>query len=294
MGLYRRRIFAGIRQCDLPLTGKISNLLATCFLPPPQAEVTIQTGHGFRMTINPVIDAGVERSLYRFGTYEPGTLHWMRLLLAEGDCFADVGANIGLMSLYASKLVGDKGRVIAFEPNPVTRELLFRNIALNGYSNIKVEEYAVSAEVKAGKIYDRWDVNRGGATLIKPSGDVTGYNIRETSLTSYFTGQAGPDLVKIDIEGYELEALRGALGLLQGEKPPVLIVECSAVRAVNYHMNVKDIFDLVTACGYRVFKSKKEKIKGLREVLTAGTLPLHDNIYCFPDKLPDRIRRLLP
>ncbi|HRY32589.1 MAG TPA: FkbM family methyltransferase [Bacteroidales bacterium] len=292
MCIRRRRIFAGIRQCDLPLTGKLSNLLAKSFLPPPRTEVTIRTLHGFRMTINPVIDAGVERSLYRFGTYEAGTLYWMKQLLAEGGCFADVGANIGLMSLHASRLVGEKGRVIAFEPNPVTRELLLRNIALNGCNNIRVESYAISAESKEGKIYDRWDVNRGGATLIKPSGDATSYDIREISLTAWFEGQTGPDLVKIDIEGYELEALKGARGLLESEKPPVLIIECSAVRAAGYHMDVRDIFDLLTGCGYRVFKSKKEKIKGLKEVRNANELPLHDNIYCLPSGMPGQLERL--
>ena len=104
--------------------------------PKKLSEYTLKTLHGFYLNINPAIDNGVELSLHETGTYEKGILYYLSSILKKGDCFIDVGANIGLMSIYASEFVGDKGTVLAFEAHPKTARLLEANIEMNNLSNM--------------------------------------------------------------------------------------------------------------------------------------------------------------
>lgn len=90
----------------------------------------ILTLYGFKMKVDKVGE-GIESHLRLFGTYEKGTLQIMRFILKEGSAFLDGGANIGFMSLYASKLVGPQGKVFAFEPYPETYNKLLENLGLN-------------------------------------------------------------------------------------------------------------------------------------------------------------------
>ena len=236
------------------------------------------------MIIDPVKDDGVEKTIYYTGTYEKGTLFVIKNLLREGDTFVDVGANIGLMSIFASSIVKASGKIVAFEPNPITFKILKSNIALNNLSNIETSDYAIGAKTNGAKIYDRWDLNRGSASLIKPENVSESYDIRVITLSNYFKVKQCIHLIKIDIEGYELEALKGAKDILDGESPPMLIVECSESRKNTYGLNTDDLYEFLKSnTQYRLFKSRggKEKISKLVEIKSRSELSQHDNIYCF-------------
>ncbi|MEN8228181.1 MAG: FkbM family methyltransferase [Bacteroidota bacterium] len=254
--------------------------------------MTIKTLHGFNMIIDPVRDEGVERTIYYTGSYEKGTLFVIKNLLKEGDTFIDVGANIGLMSIFASSIVMDSGKIIAFEPNPVTLKILKRNIALNNISNIQTSDYAVGAKASGAKIYDRWDSNRGSASLIKPESESDSYDIEVITLSDYCKANQEIHLIKIDIEGFELEALKGAKEILDGESPPMLIIECSETRENTYGFGTDDLYEFLKCIThYRLFKSRggKEKVSKLVEIRTRSELPHHDNIYCFTKKHMEQI-----
>ena len=77
------------------------------------------------------------KEIYNLGFYEVGTLNVMRKCLKPGDVFVDVGVSIGLMSVYASQLVGETGKVMSFEPEPGRYETLYSNINLNTAKNIQ-------------------------------------------------------------------------------------------------------------------------------------------------------------
>lgn len=136
-------------------------------------------------------------------------------------------------------------------------------------------------------IYNRWDLNRGGASLIKPSVESGSHPIRITTLSDFLKDVPMVTLIKLDIEGYELEALRGSVEILTREPPPMLIVECSELRENMHDQGSEGLWDFFRELGlYRLFRSRggKSKVSRLVEIHHRTQLPSHDNIYCFTDQ----------
>ena len=112
----------------------------------------------------PEVDNGLERSVFFTGTYEAGTLAVMAKILGPGDIFVDVGANVGLMSLYAGQLVGTNGQVFSVEPIPTLFGQLNENIILNGFANIHAYNLALGAHAERRVMYEHPEINRGSAS----------------------------------------------------------------------------------------------------------------------------------
>ena len=244
-------------------------------------EYTLKTLHGFYLNINPAIDNGVELSLHETGTYEKGILYYLSSILKKGDCFIDVGANIGLMSIYASEFVGDKGTVLAFEAHPKTARLLEANIEMNNLSNIQVCQYALGSSEGKTFIYDNWQVNRGGASLVVKTADSEAYEIDVHCLDYSLQTNLIPKALKIDVEGFEMEVLKGAVNTIRTFHP-VLIIELSENRS-NTYASSEELIDFVKSLGnYQIFKLKggKERKSKLVEITANDQLPKHDNVIC--------------
>lgn len=292
----RHSLISFMQDIDIKGIRRIAYYLPELLLPKPVGPLILKTRYGFYLMIDPVKDNGVERSIYNTGTYEKGTLFVIGNILREGDIFVDVGANIGLMSLFATSIVKDTGKIIAFEPHPETMRILKSNIELNNASNIETSYYALGKEEKEAKVYDRWDYNRGSATLIKPEIETDSYDVHVIPLVNYFKKDPTIRLIKIDVEGYELEALMGAGNILAGKVPPMLIVECSEMRENTSKEGSVELYEFLKGVNqYRLFKSSKGKgkISRLVEINNRSELPVHDNIYCFTNEhigqIPEKI-----
>lgn len=277
MNIYR--LINALNNMHLKGTGRVAELLRRYFLPPMRSDMIIRTPYGFSLRIDPVHDVGIERQLYYNGSYENGTLHVMKQVLQPGDVFVDIGGNIGLMSLYAAKLVGPSGRVFTFEPHPHTFSILQENVTLNQAHAIQLINQAVGAQAATVQLYDRPDIGRGAATLIPPVESTTSYPVVQTRLDDYFPDGSRIDLLKIDIEGRELEALQGAQRILSAAEPPALIVEYSVDNRSS-----DALYDFLREINdYRLFKFKiwKGKVCPLVEIQSKAELPRHDNVCCF-------------
>jgi len=296
---FRHLIISALQDIDIRGIRKISYLLPKVLLPKPKGALVIRTLYGFYMNIDPEKDHGVEESIYRTGTYEKGTLFIMRNILKEGDVFVDVGANIGLMSIFASLIVKETGKTIAFEPNPETMKILESNIELNHISNIETSNYAVGEKREQSRVYEHWESNRGSASLIKPDIETTSYDVNVIALSDYFRKDQTIHVIKIDIEGYELLALKGARSILAGKSPPMLIVECSETRENAFGEGLDKLYDYLKKINqYRLFKptADKSKVSKLIEIADRTELPQHDNIYCFTNRhmeqIPDKVFKI--
>ncbi|BBC73980.1 conserved hypothetical protein [Altererythrobacter sp. B11] len=146
-------------------------------------------------------------------TREPAVIAAIRRLLRPGDVFVDAGANIGIYSVLAARLVGPDGRVVAFEMMPDTAEILRTHLVDNNCDNAVVIEAAlwsrsgdkVTAHVSDGKY--------GQASISTGSGNRT-TEVETIALSEALSEFDRIALIKMDLEGAELEALKGAEPLL--------------------------------------------------------------------------------
>ncbi|MFO0415601.1 MAG: FkbM family methyltransferase [Bacteroidota bacterium] len=248
----------------------------------PSKPIILKTLHGFKLFIDPIIDNGVERSIFYTGTYEAGTLYIFKQILSSGDVVIDVGANIGLMTLYASSRIGENGYVHAFEPEPDTFKILSQNCALNKKSNIKINKIALGREKKTAIIYPNLDINRGSSSLVRQD-NTNGKIVNVIRLDEYLHLKQldSLKLIKIDVEGYEIEVLEGGREIFKSDRAPIICIEYSGQIASED--SLAGIYDLIIQMGYSIYKfseSKGVECK-LKQVNGKNEMPLHDNIFCF-------------
>ena len=172
---------------------------------------------------------------YRADTYatkEPETIEWLRENLRDGDVFYDVGANIGLYSLYAAKLRSGC-RVFAFEPESHNFGNLCRNLLLNRVENVTPCFFPLSNHEEFAPFYV-YDLKPGGAlhSLGRPSPLRNGPPLLKTgavaatidALVSRY-GLPPPDLIKLDVDGNEEQILEGAAAVLASSSLRSILVE---------------------------------------------------------------------
>ena len=187
-----------------------------CYRIPSGGVVLLERSHSFTHAFWPGVDQ-----------YEPDVRAALLHFLKPGDTVLDCGANIGYFSVLAGHLVGPRGQVIAIEANPVTQPLLDRNLRLNGFGKIVCCALASSAgDVElfmphAGDIYS--SVRTGGLVT---GTDVQCFHVTGRTLDEVVSslGLQRVDLIKIDIEGAELGALRSAQRVMC-ELRPIIICE---------------------------------------------------------------------
>jgi FkbM family methyltransferase len=158
------------------------------------------------------------------GKGEPGVQRALQEHIRPGMNFYDVGANIGFFSLLAARLVGEKGRVTAFEADPEIASRLREHVARNSFSWVTVEEKAVWSG-SGTAIFERSDPrvspDRGLGHVVKVTSPRT-VEIQAVSLDEYAATAGAPDFIKCDVEGAEVEVFRGARRILQEKGPGIL------------------------------------------------------------------------
>jgi FkbM family methyltransferase len=203
-------------------------------------------------------------------------------LLKGGMVFMDIGANIGLYSIIASRIVGRKGQVYAFEPSRVCYERLKTNISANKASNIIAEKLAVGAD----NIIIKLNVPRNGyqawASIGNPSTDVVSDSEEAEciQLDEYIRKNKieRVDLIKIDVEGWEKNVLIGADNLLKSEMAPDLIVEFTEENAKRNGTRCVDLLLQLSSYGYSMYRYIFED-NALQKVKETDVF-VYENILC--------------
>jgi FkbM family methyltransferase len=186
--------------------------------------------------------------------YEPYETQLISSIIEPGDVVLDIGTHIGYYTLIFAKLVGQNGKVFAFEPEPTNFQLLERNVRVNGYSNVILEQKAVSNRNEKKKLYLSKE-SSGMHTVYKSQyANLDSVKIETISLDNYFRNYGGKiDFIKMDIEGSEYTALEGMQTVLQRQNDIKLLVAFfpSAIREYGY--KPEQCIDLLMSSGFRIY-----------------------------------------
>jgi FkbM family methyltransferase len=225
--------------------------LANAYLARSPKSFSSATAAGFTISGN-TADV-LQRHVHVFGVWEPPLTRWVQSQLRPGDLFLDFGANIGYFTLLAARAVGPSGRVIAFECMPSILEQLRRNIVENGVENVTVEPVIAGDEAGRSEVFLGPSVNVGiSGTSWMPGGRSEGYVRRVVA------ADAVPRdlwerirLIKIDVEGEEMNVLRGLAPLIDSLSAGAsLVVEVSPERLEARGTTAQELFGFLTDRGF--------------------------------------------
>jgi len=250
-------------------------------------EVCI-TRDGTRFVAQPGVVVGWHVAF--FGTYEPEVRKIFRAVLPANGAAVDIGANVGWHTLLMASLVGDGGRVLAVEPNPSVRARLQENLSLNGFSHVEVSPYAImdSDGVVTFHSPEAADMASGAGHVITAAaeGDPGAARIEARRLDSLVPsmGLERLDLIKIDIEGFEWPALKGAEQTIARFRPHIVfeyLAEC-ADRGGGTPAVLEQFF---RRHGYRLYAIGRSRPKALAE----GRWPPAANLWAVPSPEADTL-----
>lgn len=203
-------------------------------------------------------------------------------LIEHGDVVYDIGANYGSVALYMAHVTGPTGRVYAFEPIPSTYQKLCRNLRYDFRLNkakITPLQLGVSDANQMAVFNLPGEANQSASLAqaeewqqaLGMGAQTHTFECRCVTLDSLISGEAAPpNVIKIDVEGAELLALRGAGKLLKSPKPPLMLIEVFAPWERAFGYTPWAVFELLLAAGYRIVYVCPD---GLRDFLPTAETP---------------------
>jgi FkbM family methyltransferase len=216
---------------------------------------------GQRLRLVP--EGAIAAGLWSGADFEAAELALISRLLRSDSVFVDIGANVGIFSLVASK-VCFAGRILALEPTTKTFEWLSRNISLNDARNIMPFRLAVGNFTGKATLSVNVSGKDGLNTLGKPShpdSNVAGSEIVPITTLDDFLRSVGVyrvDIMKVDAEGAELFIFQGAKDLLERSDAPLILYEAfpSTTQGFDYHP--VELFWLLDQWGFSLFTLDSE------------------------------------
>lgn len=237
---------------------------------------------GIKVYIYP--DDETSRVLYLTRVFEPTEFLLLSKILRPGMVFIDAGANIGLYSLFAAQVVGHEGRVVAIEPSNREFQRLTDNCSINGELRIEAVKVALSETTGTAELQVATDEHAGHNTLGSFSYPMTKLKEKERveldTLDNVVTRHAlhWVDVIKMDIEGGELLALRGATSVLERYRP-VLFLELFDTALRTQGSSAQKVVDHLHGKGYLLYRFDGPHIAPLLEVprTSENILAIHES-----------------
>lgn len=190
------------------------------------------------------------------GQFEKEVTDFIDANLSAGDCFVDIGANIGFFSLLTADIVKNDGKVIAFEPTLGTYNKLTENIKLNNFKNVTPNNIGLSdfngttsfnVSLDGHDAFNSFSLPKHGEQYIKQE-------IKVEPLDNYYDAVKAYKniLIKIDVEGWEYSVIKGAEKILR-ELNPVLILEFNDENTGQAEKKCTDLYSLLNEYGYKLY-----------------------------------------
>lgn len=194
----------------------------------------------------------VQFEIFYLGDWEQNVVRALQRFVRPGDIVLDLGANVGFFTILLAKCVGSGGHVFAFEPFPANRRRLEENIRLNNLTNVTVEAFAITDH--SGTLEVRHPDADGTINFSLASPGHSLLTVSTITLDEYITLRRldRVDLIKIDIEGAEVMALRGAKKLLGSSRAPVLCCEVHPLWLPAFDSSVEEFHQVAGELGYEL------------------------------------------
>jgi FkbM family methyltransferase len=210
----------------------------------------VATTHG---TLTVRISNPIER--WRADEYfakEPETIDWLDKTIGPDSVLYDIGANIGLYTLYAAHMFPGLTRVLAFEPEALNHARLTANIIDNGLTMVGALSVGLSRTMAVEQLYlSAFEAGRALHSIERPSAPKLAEWLMTISLDSLTPMLAvewrAPTHIKIDVDGIELDVLKGAAAALRAESLRHVLVELS-------HENAEQGKEIMATAGFRLVR----------------------------------------
>jgi FkbM family methyltransferase len=233
--------------------------LVNRLVPASETAVVVRSGPAKGLTI---VIRPREEKFYWAGTVEPGVQEALLADLHEGARFWDVGAHCGFFTSLASRLVGSQGQVVSFEPCDENRARLTETVHLNDAGNVQIVPWALGASsgtatMREGETSTTW------STIPAEGSNGKAVEVEQRTLDECARELEPPDLIKVDVEGAELEVLEGAKELI-GSVTPDLIIEFHSPDALRAAREILGAYSLRQVGGLQWVASPRFKAAGAR------------------------------
>ena len=186
----------------------------------------------------------------------------VKSIIIKGMVCLDIGANIGYFTLIMARLVGEEGKVFAFEPEPHNFDLLAKNIAINGYGNVTAVPKAISnKDGKAELFLDR--TSFGAHSLVRQDTrnirqDVTEVEVQ--TLDSLFKDYDGRiDFIKMHVEGAELTVLEGMEDIINKNKDLIIITRFVPSVLTRFGSPPEEYLNRLIQYGFKLYDIDEKK-----------------------------------
>jgi len=249
-----------------------------------KSDVALVQGHKM------FLDSKDSLSLTLNGIYEEFETELVKKEIRRGDVVLDIGANIGYYTLLFAKLVGENGKVIAFEPDPTNFALLKRNVEINGYKNVVLVQKAVSNKSGKLKLYLSED-NKGDHRIYNSHDNRKFVEIEGIKLDDYFKDENRKiNFVKMDIQGAEGGAVQGMFELLMKNRSMEIISEFWPIGLKRFGIEPIEYLKMLLSHGFKLYelneKEKKLDIVNITKLLEVYTIENgnHTNLLCIRKK----------
>ncbi len=191
--------------------------------------------------------------LIYFDLKEDSSVPFLEYAPLKEGVFIDIGANIGQTSLNLSKKLGKVvHKIYAFEPFPVTFEKLKNNILLNNFSSIEIFNVALGNEEDIMKMEISCPTNSGGYKVAPKNSIIKNewVQVLQKKLDDFYKLDNPIQFIKIDVEGYEMEVLRGAEKVIK-KNMPLMVIELNDLNLKRQNSSARELVSFVKELGYK-------------------------------------------
>lgn len=278
---------------QLPVVGKIiwrsglTRSLRRYFATKDFGRFHIKFGENIKIWVS--LSENIEAQILWQGVQsgDRGEVLVLKSVLKPHDVFIDVGANVGVFSLLAARQMNNKGQIHAFEPLSMHIQKLNENLRLNGFTIVEVNHKALSRSIAECKLYlppeHGVETNTGLASIYpSPSTDPRFELISTTKLDNYVQtkGLTRIDLIKLDVEGAELDVLEGGRNSIERFRPSVMM-EINKKKLQLAGVRFPDIMSFWAGMSYLVYLISHDG--KLIKISDEDSLGLRQNIFCSPN-----------